>query len=67
MTMLRLSDDQMRGFIRDGFLAIKTGLSAEANQNIWDKTEALFEREAVERRTWETELRWLETTTRAFG
>ncbi len=43
MTMIRLSDDQMRGFIRDGFLAIKTGLSAEANQNIWDKAEALFE------------------------
>jgi hypothetical protein len=42
MTMIRLSDDQMRGFIRDGFLAIKTGLSAEANQEIFDKTEALF-------------------------
>ena len=42
MTMTRLSDDQMRGFIRNGFLAIKTGLSAEANQDIWDKAEALF-------------------------
>lgn len=43
MTMIRLSDDQMRGFIRNGFLAIKTRLSAEANQEIFDKTEALFE------------------------
>ena len=31
------------------------------------KTEALFEREAVERRTWATELRWLEKTAGAFG
>ena len=31
------------------------------------KTAALFKREAVERRTWATQLRWLEKTAGAFG
>lgn len=30
------------------------------------KTDALFEREAAERNVWESELRWLTTTARAF-
>ena len=41
--MIRLTDAQMRDFIRNGFVAIKTGLSREENQDIWNQTEALFE------------------------
>ena len=41
----KLSDEQMRGFIRDGYLAVKTGLPAEFHQEVWDQTEALFESE----------------------
>ena len=45
MALTRLSDEQMKGFIRDGYIAVKTGLPAEAHQDIWDKTETLFETE----------------------
>jgi hypothetical protein len=41
--MVRLTDEQMRDFIRNGYVAIKTGLSREENQDIWNQTEALFE------------------------
>ncbi len=45
MEITSLSDEQMRGFIRNGYLAVKSGLSSRANQDIWDQTEALFESE----------------------
>ena len=45
MAATRLSDEQMRGFIRDGYLAVKTGLPAEAHQDIWDQTTTVFETE----------------------
>ena len=41
----RLNDEQMRGFIRNGYLAVKTGLAAEFHRQVWDQTEAVFESE----------------------
>ena len=35
----------MRGFIRNGYVVVKTGLPAEFHQDVWDQTEALFESE----------------------
>jgi len=45
MAAIRLSDEQMRGFIRDGYLAVKTGLPAEVHRDIWDQTETVLETE----------------------
>ena len=45
MTAIRLSDEEMRGFIRDGYLVVKTGLPAEVHQDIWDQTETVLETE----------------------
>ena len=45
MATYRLNDEQMRGFIRDGYVAVKTDLPAEYHQDIWDQTDALFESE----------------------
>lgn len=45
MALTRLSDDQMKGFIRDGYIAVKTGLPTEAHQDIWNQTETLLETE----------------------
>ncbi len=41
--MTKLTDEQMRDFIRNGFVAVKTGLPREFHQEVWDQTEALFE------------------------
>lgn len=41
--MIRLTDEQMRDFIRNGYVAVKTGHSREFHQDIWNQTEALFE------------------------
>lgn len=43
--MIRLTDEQMRDFIRNGYVAVKTGLPREFHQDIWNQTEALFEEE----------------------
>ncbi len=40
-----LTDDRMRGFIRDGFVVVKPGLPSELHQEVWDRTDALFEDE----------------------
>ena len=40
-----LTDDQMRGFIRDGFVVVKPGLDEALHQEVWDRTDALFEEE----------------------
>ena len=45
MDAVRLNDGQMRGFIRDGYVAVKTGLAAEFHREVWDETEAVFESE----------------------
>ena len=45
MATQRLSDDEMRGFIRNGYVKVKTELPAEFHQDVWDQTEALFELE----------------------
>ena len=45
MAAVRLTDQQMRGFIRDGYAVVKTQLPREVHQDIWDQTEALFESE----------------------
>ena len=45
MAPIKLTDMQMRGFIRDGYLAVKPGLPAEVHKDIWDQTEALYETE----------------------
>ncbi len=41
--MIRLTDEQMRDFIRNGYTAVKTGHSREFHQDVWNQTEALFE------------------------
>ena len=41
--MIRLTDAQMRDFIRNGYVAVKTGHPREFHQDIWNQTEALFE------------------------
>ena len=41
--MIRLTDEQMREFIRNGYVAVKTGHPREFHQDIWNQTEALFE------------------------
>ena len=40
-----LTDDQMRGFIRDGYVVVKPGLPGDLHQEVWDRTDALFEDE----------------------
>jgi HEAT repeat protein len=40
-----LTDDQMRGFVRDGFVVVKPGVPAELHREVWDRTDALFEDE----------------------
>ena len=45
MAAVRLTDQQMRGFIRDGYVVVKTRLPREVHQDIWDQTESLFESE----------------------
>ena len=40
-----LRDEQMRGFIRNGYVAVKPELPVEFHQDIWDQTDALFESE----------------------
>ena len=41
--MIRLTDEQMRDFIRNGYVAVKTGHPREFHQDVWNQTEALFE------------------------
>ena len=41
--MIRLTDEQMRDFIRNGYVAVKTGHPREFHQDIWNQTDALFE------------------------
>ncbi len=43
--MIRLTDEQMRDFIRNGYVAVKTGHPREFHQDVWNQTEALFEEE----------------------
>ena len=45
MAAVRLTDQQMRGFIRDGYAVVKTQLPREVHRDIWDQTESLFESE----------------------
>lgn len=40
-----LTDGQMRGFIRDGFVVVKPGFDEALHQEVWDRTDALFEEE----------------------
>ena len=40
--MIRLTDEQMRDFIRNGYVAVKTGHPREFHQDIWNQTEKAF-------------------------
>ena len=45
MALTRLTDEQMRSFIRNGYVAVKTGHPREFHQDIWNQTERLFDEE----------------------
>ena len=45
MALTRLTDEQMRSFIRNGYVAVKTGHPREFHQDIWNQTEKLFDEE----------------------
>ena len=45
MALTRLTDEQMRSFIRNGYVAVKTGHPREFHQDVWNQTEKLFDEE----------------------
>ena len=45
MEAIKLTDEQMRGFIRDGYVAVNPDLPADFHQEVWDQTDAVFESE----------------------
>ena len=45
-----LADEQMRGFIVNGFVKVQTDLSADLHERIFDKTDAIFGRSTTSER-----------------
>ena len=45
MTMVKLNDAQMAQYIRDGYVILETGLSREFHQELFRKTDEVFEKE----------------------
>lgn len=45
MNLTMFTDDQMRGFIRDGYVVVDTALSSRHHQEIWDRIDNVFETE----------------------